>query len=214
VIVRNLHKWIKTDRKGKRYSGYGEILSKLLKRAVKENIPAVLLMDKIREGAAKRIPPQRLITAVKNELTRLKTAKAIVYRQNIKPENEDQYANRLKHISILLLGGIKDKTITGLFNLMAETKRTADDILAACDVLVEFNSINLLAQDDLYGVGKALLFSRLKASTFSGISSIYLNARAKRIKTEDILTIIKNTLTNGGGIIQLDQEISNRGRHR
>ncbi len=189
-------------------------MSELLKTALQENIPGVLLMDKIREGAAKHIPPQRLITAVNNELNRLKTAQIIVYEQNIKPENEDRYANRLKHISILLLGGIKDKTITRLFNLMAKTSRTADDILAACDVLVEFNSINLLSQDDLYGIGKALLSSRLKASTFSGISSVYLNARAKRIKTEDILTIIKNTLTNGGGIIQIDQEISNRGRYR
>lgn len=210
----NFNKWILNDTRGKRYSDYRQYFNELFDAASKQNIPAALLINKIHEGAAKNIPPQRLIKAVSNELIRLETAKYILDNEKITPKDYGYYEDTLKHISILLLGGIESKTIIRLLKLKDKYSRTADDILTACDVLIQFNSIDRLSQGDLYSTGRALLMSRLKSASFSSIASIYLNARAKRIKTGDILKIIETTLENGGGLIQIDREISDRGRNR
>ena len=210
----SFNKWILNDRRGKRYADYSQFFNKLLNSAVKQDIPVDLLTIKIREGAAKNIPGQRLIAAISNELERLKTAKIILTDGKITLKNYNRYENTLKHISILLLGGLKSKTITNLFKIKDKYSRTINDVLTACDVLIQINSIDRLSQADLYNTGRALLISRLKSSYFSNIASIYLNARAKRIKSDDILKIIQRTLANGGGLIEIDQEISDRGTYR
>ncbi|RKX83230.1 MAG: hypothetical protein DRP57_08325 [Spirochaetes bacterium] len=214
VSQQSFKKWLMNNPRGKRYAGYTEYFNSLFESASEDDIPAELIITKIREGAVKNIPPRRLITAVSNELYRLKTAKNILDTEKIVIRDYSSYKDTLKHISILLLGGVEAKTIKELFKQNDKYSRTENDVLAACDVLVQFNSIAQLSQSDLLKTGRALLMSRLKSASFSSLASIYLNARAKRIKTDDILRIIQRTLSRGGGLIQIDQEISDRGSYR
>ena len=213
-----LLKWLNNDSRGRRYLGYEDFLSGLFDSAAKEGIPAELLMNKLREGAAKNVPPQRLIAALSKEQERLKTARGILEDYGIKFEKTEDYYDTLKHLSIILLGGVEEKTLRNLIDISIDTSPgTSVDfsgLLLACDVLVQFNSIDILTQDEMYDLGKSLLLSKLKPAAYSNLASLYLSARARRVRKTELLKLIETTLLHGGGLIQLDQEISERYRKR
>ncbi len=211
----SLDRWFKTDPRAKQYSQSQSQIKSIFITASKAELPTWVLMEKLQEGASKHVPSPRLILGLNNELKRLKLAKSIVERYNIPYKDKNELGIKLKHLSLILMGGIEYNTIIQFLNADQKNNYGEEKIFSLFDLLVQIKSINrAITQSELLLLGLSILNSKLKAKSYSPIASIYLRAKASGLRDKTITSTIENVLKHGGGLVQLDYELRQRGNSR
>lgn len=177
-------------------------------------IPPRNLIEKINEGVSKRIQPLLLLSALRDEAARLKTAQIILSSTTNDLFKEDVYVSLLKEISIFLLGGIEEKNIREFITLSIHKDPDLVTFLILGRTLLSILSITDISAENQLLLGESLLSGDFSISGYPSISSLFLKGKLKRLESEEIISIIVNSLKNGDGIIRMNNEINRRGKSR
>lgn len=212
---RRIIQWFETSSNAEGYREIQPELISLFRDADDIGIPADLLLGKVKEGAAKGIPSSRLLPAVRNEKERLVQGLEIIENAGyFSAGSREELSRHLKLLGIILREGMSEAVLT---DVLREARRLDMDLsegMSACSAVFQIRKVTSLAGDDLIRLGKALFESSLPPSKYASVSSIFLKGQVKRISERDILEIALRVFNDGGGLIQLEREMSRRGRRR
>lgn len=166
------------------------------------DLPAELLVPKLEEGIAKRIPAQRVLDALKREREGLLKARALILRVE---GGEQVLADRASwaRTANLLAGGISETEIEGLILLCRSRVgdfRPATYLYAA---LKEWG----LGQEPSFSLIGALLRSSISADSFMGVMDLLATGRRRRIAPEELVRRIEEHLKQVKRIEELEKWI-------
>ncbi len=207
--------WLRQDPRAAAYRDFEPALSRMVSEATAAGVPPALLLDKLREGAAKGVAPDRLTSGLVSEVARLQAAALILRRQDAVPTDQRQYQDMLRNLSYAQAAGIGVQTLESLFATARGLGRPALEAIAACNALIQMRSLSKLSDEDLRRLGDAILSSRQPASAFRSIPPLYLKARAAGLSESEILdSVIVDTLRHGGGLVQMEEQIRTKRKGR
>lgn len=205
-----LSAWYASDPRARGYEEVRDELLELFAAARQEDVPTGPLLDKLREGASKGVEAERLLGAVRDAVDRLVQARSIL----------DEAAGttaagpeEVQALSLLLLQGLSDELARELLGSGLQSRRSLPVIRAACTAVASLQAMAESLDDPVaLNVGSLLLASRLPASAYGSLVSIYAKARAAGLEEGEILQeVIIGTLAAGGGLVAMDEKI-NRGQ--
>ena len=202
--------WLRKDEKGKQYQKAEEELRGILDDAEEEEIPSGILMNKVREGASKRVTEEVLVSAVESELARLRTARTILEANAVSFPSEEAYQNALKELSLFLLNGLTEEQLSRLLAEAQAGRMGIRAALAAGKTLMVIVAINGLDEQQISRLGDALLASEFSPEGYDSVASLFLKANVYRIDIADIVEPVIEILRGGGGLVQLENAVRRR----
>jgi len=155
----------------------------LAERLRAEGLPESLLLDRIREGLSKRIPPERLVQALQDETGRLTTGAALLKSQGLLPSDKNQAALLVGQIVLLLRSGLRDAEISAALaaatasDPRADPKNSVHRALAALGAVVVAEARAPLPETERRALVQNLLASRKDERTFDSTLRDYLAAK-------------------------------------
>jgi hypothetical protein len=207
--------WFKSDPLAPAYQGVEEQIRLVFDDAGRSGLPLRLLMEKLKEGAAKGVDPDKLAGGLRAEADRLLLAQEIFARRNVIFAGPGAREEAMQKVSIALLAGLSPELIEELFALGRPPARGPADAEAACAALIQMRESGRLAEKDLLRLGVALMSSRLPASTFRSIPPFFIKARARDIGERELLdSIVIKALESGGGLVQMEDSLRLRLKRR
>jgi hypothetical protein len=202
-----LSSWFAGDPRARAYEAVEAELQGLVAEARRREVPIGPLIDKLREGAAKGVDPQRLLDAVGETIDQLARARFVL--EQSAGEFSGSEAD-LQAVS-LLLRGLPEETAIELITFGLEKGREMKAIRAAGDAITRLRSIAELEEGETLKVGMLLLSGKMPVSSFGSLPSIYLKGRASGLSDREILDeVIIETLASGGGLIAMHRKINRR----
>jgi len=210
--------WFRENRESVRYDQIEDELHSLFSSAEAAQIPPELLMEKLREGAAKRIAPDRIFKALQDELQLLYTAREIISSAGFSSINRtsdnrtSELKNGLKITVIMLREGIGEKAVR---ELLTEAKRRGIPLasaISACSAVFHVAKITELSDTELIRLSAALYSSNLTPSNYDTVPSVFVKGRVNRLSDADILDLVESVFSRGGGLIRVERELRTRVR--
>jgi hypothetical protein len=203
-----LSAWFRSDPKARPYAAVQAEIAATFDEAAGAGLPAWVLMEKLREGAAKGVPAGRLATGLRAEATRLSQAADILLRARTSVADRRERDETLRAVSIALLAGFSPGAVETLLVLVAPPARGPQDAVAALAAVIPVKDASLLSEADLVRLGAALLQSRLPSTAFKSIGSFFLKASASGARDGDILDdMVIPALRGGGGLVQMEEQL-------
>jgi hypothetical protein len=199
-----LSSWFASDPRARAYEGVETELEGLIDEARLKKVPIGPLLDKLREGAAKRVDPGRLLDAVGETIDQLARARSVLEQSagGFSASEED-----LQAVS-LLLRGLSEELAVELIAFGLEHGREMRAIRAAGDAITRLRAIAELEEGETLKVGTLLLAGKVPVFAYDSLPSIYLKGKASGLSDRMILDeVIIETLDSGGGIIAMHTKI-------
>jgi hypothetical protein len=239
-VKNELETWFQDNPGAEKYRDIGYQILSILTRSQQLSIPTELLMEKLREGASKRVPPSLLVQALSEEAERLSDIVDMINEidsrnekiegrpffdterageEGIVTPEEDGFRlkNRsdiIKQLSLFQRSGLGLNSMNRILEearILGKSKHIAFQSLSA---LIKIPGVSSLSEHEVTGLGEALLQSNLSPSSYATLSSIFLKGRIYQMSYSTISSIVIEILKKGGGLIQIEQEITRRGRKR
>lgn len=208
-----LQDWFSDSGESGRYTTIEDDLYPIFRLADNSGVPPALLMEKLREGAAKGIPGGRLLSALRSELERLISAGDILDGSGYFADvGSSETQNAYKIIAIMLREDIPEEKIRQLLEKGRERNLPLTAATAACSAVFQVSSVTDLRENELLRLGTSLYDSDLGPSNYDAVVSIFVRGRVNRLEDEEILDIIEDVFTRGGGLIRLERELNKRTR--
>jgi hypothetical protein len=199
-----LTSWFATDRRARAYLGVETELQSLFDQARLHKVPIGPLIDKLREGAAKRVEPERLLNAVGETIDQLARARSVLVQasgSSLESEEDVQAVS-------FLLRSLPEELARELIASGLDKGRDMRAIRAAGDAIASLLSIAELEEGEAVMVGKLLLAGEMRVRAYGSLPSIYLKAKASGLTDREILDeVIIGTLESGGSIASMHKKI-------
>jgi len=206
-----LDSWFDTDVRGPAYASIRQDLAFLADALGNRNIPVKLLVDRLSEGAAKKIPPDKLLEALRKDSEDLIFIGAL-YESGYPAVAGDARAQK----ECLLLGGLILRSGIGREDFEAclpqagsespAVKRSLDALLAVASV----HRRSPLASAQILRLTQALYSSPEKSGRFPSLSSLFVRYRSGGLAQAEIAEAVIGVFERGGGFMQAENEISRR----
>jgi hypothetical protein len=235
VDIPDLDQWFKEQPDAASYLSIKEDLSFLFSEARARNLPLSLLYERLREGISKHVPPQRLLKALEFDVEQLsrivemmKVVDALSFSRReihffIKEGIQWDVLNReqntpvfdlIHQLSLLNRSGISIESMSNLFTCAIENEKSINTMLPVLHSLIKIPGLDNLKERETVDLGKALIKSALSPDSYGTLSSIFVKGRIYHLNYSTISDIVVKVLNRGGGIVQIEQEIIQRGRKR
>lgn len=199
--------WLKTEPMATPYRDLAPSIVQVFEAAQSEGLPLELLFDKLKEGAAKRVPPGRLKPVLEGELNRLLDVRKVLEEGFGKDVRKDPFfLQGMKVGSLALLSGFP---IEGL-NIVCASIIGMEKMISLVPPLTEMHRVEALPLQPLSSFARALSTSSIPPAQYGTFVSLYLKAVAGRIPPADTLRIMTDVLKAGGGILQIERELARR----
>ena len=234
-VQQALDAWFAGRPESAAYNSIKNELYTLFSRAYTLTIPLTILFERLQEGASKRIPAQKLLKALEEEVERL--YKILVMINEIdslsllqgevsfftslgtesgpgEKGDEEIHTNLIHQLSIFNRSGISVRSMSSLFSLALETEKSKGAMFLVLHGLIKIPGLGNLDDEETTDLGTALLKSTLSPESYGTISSIYVKGRTYQLNYSTITEIVIDVLNRGGGLVQIEQEIIRRGRKR
>ncbi len=203
-----LSSWFLTDRRARAYTGVQAELQGLIDEARLQNVPIGPLIDKLREGASKRVEAERLPGALRETIDRMLRARSILEQAGAADAGSEE---NVQAVSVLLQRGLPEELARQLIARALQAGRGMQAARAACDAVTSLLAVRAMGEQDALKVGELLLASKLPVPAYRSLVSVYLKAKASALDNSEILNdVIISTLESGGGIVSMDEKIGGR----
>lgn len=204
-VSAELREWLEAGRGAQRYSGIAGSLMDIVTGTEGKGLPGGVLLDRIREGAAKAVSPQRLLDATTAEAGRLEAVAVLLGSAGLDPERDAERVYGI--LSLCLRGGIRTGTLGALLHEGRLSTEPLERALAAAQAILGLAGITTLEPSDLERLGVSLIRGRLPWRAFGSMEALFAKARSAGRSDEATLQIVVTTLERGGGMIQLSDAI-------
>jgi hypothetical protein len=193
---------------GASYRSVAAELEHLFSEAEAQNIPADILLDKLKEGSAKRVSGSQMVQALRTEVERLTKAIQLLSKEGRNPSGDRVLA--LKALSLLLQGGVPVDTIDAVLEYASLVEKPSNRAIAALSASFRVIAIAQAPADLLRPLSECLVRSTLQETQFSQLSSLAVRAKSKQIQGENLIKLIIGSLDSGSGLTALDRELQRR----
>jgi len=204
-----LSSWYNSDPHATAYAGVHAELARVFAEADQRHISRTLLMDRLQEGVAKGVLPDRLVSAMHGELTLLSRARVIVEKAKCAGNIFSPLKNEtLKDIAIYLRSGLSDDIITDLMSAGSGRPGGKESALAACGAIMDLRAVAPLEDADSLQIGKLLMASGMQPSGYASLALVYGLGISRGLNHDALVhDVIINTLSSGGGLAVMTQKI-------
>ncbi len=204
--------WFQADPKAAAYRSVQAEVEAVIEEATSAGVPADLLVDKLREGASKRVPPGVLVSAVRAEADRLHVAADMLARETQDRTIDEAIREReLKSMSLLLLAGASSASVEAVAASAAAAGRSGADASEAFAVLLQARLSVNVGDKAIAALGSALLQSKLPRAAFASVPGILQDASARGLDIASAAASLVSILQAGGGTVEMQQEIRKEG---
>jgi len=190
------------------YRSVASELEHIFTEAEKRNIPGDILMDKLKEGSAKRVSGSRMVQALQAEVERLTKAIQLLSKAGREPIGDKKPA--LQALSLLLQGGVPVDTIDAVLEYAHLVEKPSNRAIAALSASFRVIAIAQAPAALLRPLSECLVRSTLQDSQFSQLSSLAVRAKSTQIRGENLIKLIIGSLDSGSGLTALDRELHRR----
>lgn len=212
VGATELARWLATGTAAQRYGVVRESLSAIIASADLEGLPSLVLVERLKEGAAKGAPPPSLVAAGQADLDRLRSAGSLLRGAGAVSLADPERVFRA--ISLGLRAGLSEATFASLLGDSGGTPRMLDRSLAACETLLGLTGLTDLSQEELVRLGRALIAGKVPEAAWGSIVAVFAKGRAGKLDDGEILSLVTGVLERGGGMIQISGSVEAEARRR
>jgi hypothetical protein len=205
-----LDEWFRESEHASRYEDQRDDFRRLLEQARTDGVPPELMMLVLREGAAKRVSPSRLVAAMEEEGERLATSRTLLEEADLLPIRNADIRDALRELSVYQVAGVEPDSIRAIL----DATESLEVGLQAVSAVAQIVAIQPLSEPTTAELGRSILTSDLTPATFGSVSSAYLRGTLAGLPPQSVARIIIDVLDAGGGLIQIDRELRARGRRR
>ncbi len=204
-----LKTWYGSDPRSAAYASARGELGHIFSEAGQRHVPQWLLMERLREGEAKGIPPDTLVSALHGELGRLEQARLLMANAGLRGTFLSRPGDEtLKEVGIYLRAGLPDKLVGELLAAGAGMQRGYESALAACGAIMDLRAVAPLEDADSAQIGKLLMASGMQPSGYASLALVYGLGRSRGLSHEALVhDVIMSTLSAGGGLAIMNQKI-------
>jgi hypothetical protein len=153
-------------------------LAETLKSA---GLPEVLLLDRIKEARSKRVPPARLIAALREETPRFVASAGLLRSKGLLPSRPADTAILVSQMSILLRSGLTESEVAAALAAAVKSRQEgstplvqAERALTALGTVVAIAARTSLSEDERRALAAALIVSSRDPRQFDSLASTYL----------------------------------------
>ncbi|HUX12681.1 MAG TPA: hypothetical protein VMW87_06610 [Spirochaetia bacterium] len=186
-----------------------------------DGLPSRLLDDVLREGAAKRVPPSRLLAALQAAASRIRTAAGILkdsqmWPESLTPQVVSLREELVRRLCIVLQGGVSPLIVSTLMSSVTGggASPSAERALRLCESLVAILQVAAVPGPDLLSMATTLLSSRLPDASFQSLPALFVRGRIYGLDATTLAQTVTAIASRGGGIILMDNEIRRIGGRR
>jgi hypothetical protein len=209
---KELSSWIRKNPQGQQYEKAEPQLGRIMGDAEEEEIPPEILMNKVKEGASKKVGQEALITALEQELARLRIAQRILQSTGAEIPSEKAYHSALQDMSLVLLNGLSKEILEALIREAQKEELGIDAAIQAGKSLMIIASLEEIPNEKLMQLGSALLASDFPPKGYGSVASLFIKANVNKVRSGELIDQVIRILNEGGGLIQLEREIGSRTR--
>jgi hypothetical protein len=203
--------WYRSDPRAAAFAGVHDELGRIFSQARRQHIPETLLAARLREGAAKRVPADRMVSALRADLELLVRARLLVARAGgggtfLSARGVSD--GTLKEVGIYLRAGLPDHLIGELLSAGSGIRGGTESALAACEAILDLRAVAPIEDADSLQIGKLLMASGMQPSGYSSLALVYGLGMSRGLSQDHLVhDVIINTLSTGGGLAIMNQEI-------
>ena len=210
-LKREMELWLNTSA-GKRYKTKEEEFYRLLETAGLAGIPLSLMWERIALGAARRIEPLPLLNALEEDLVRFSSVNRIIKTSNFYFSSREEATLLLKGFYTFLIGGLEIGTLDGILSLAVLNGKDSEAVLALGTLILKVHQSFRPKEANLTQIAEAVFNSKISPSSYDSLAAFFVKARTVPLTFQNTLDIFISVLSRGGGILQLEQELSRRSR--
>jgi len=202
--------WYKSDPRAASYAGVRDQLGQVFSQARRARIPEALLASRLREGAAKKVPADRLPGVLRADVELLERAGRIVFHAGLGGNLLSRGASdeALKEVAIYLRAGLPDHLIGDLLSAGSGARGGQESALAACQAIMDLQAVAPVEEADSLQIGKLLMASGMQPSGYSSLALVYGLGMSRGMSRDNLVhDVIINTLSTGGGVAIMNQKI-------
>jgi hypothetical protein len=204
-----LGSWYSSDPRAAAYSGTRAEFSRIFSQAAREHVPQKILLNKLREGEAKGVPANTLVSSLRSELALLSRAKVILARAGFGGTFLSPVADEtVKDVEVYLRSGLPDQLVRNLLSASAARHAGKQAALAACGAIMDLRAVAPMEDADSLQIGRLLLASGLPPSGYGSLALVYGLGKSRGLSHDALVhDIIINTLRSGGGLAIMKRKI-------
>ena len=196
-----------------RQSEYGKVYNPLLSvflELEQQGLPTEILVDKLKEGLSKKVSPARLLTGIKNEALRIKQTSVLINKVQFVFKDESEKKELYRNMSLFLLGGLSQDMLESMLQGVRSKEQAVQVFQSLGTTILKLKTITGLSSSEFLSLSQVLLNSALKFPSYPMITSLFVQAKYRRMSDQEILSLVVNILNRGGGILQIEEELSRR----
>ncbi|MBN1798203.1 MAG: hypothetical protein JW822_06485 [Spirochaetales bacterium] len=188
---------------------YGSLLSVFL-GLEQQGLPLESLLDKLKEGLAKKVSPEKLLAGIENEALRIKQAYALLNRVQFSFENENEKNQLYNRISLYLLGGLSEDLVESMLRGAKNKKPALKVFQSLGTTILKLKTITGLNEGEFMSLSQVMLNSALSYTNYSMITALFVKAKFRKVSDQEMFSLVIYILKRGGGILQIEEELSRR----
>ncbi len=210
-----LQRWMASSGSHASYKGVEKELSTLFAQAEMLSLPTELLIRRLNLAVARRLPPEVVVSGIREEVSRLHTSAELLSRLQESREGRQlvsgvRRADFLGALSIYLSGGLSESLLLDLLDRAATLGKSADDAFRVCAVVLQVEKLNEFDQAVVSEFGLSLLSSKVDPSGYGAVGSFIARAAATKRGGDSLLREVSRILRQGGGLPQMELELGRR----
>lgn len=206
--------WIQSEPRAHVYETVRPEILGFFDSAQKAGIPTGPLLDKLKEGVYKGVPAELLVSTLHAELDRLSVATKLVTRAERVFSEPAAREEAVRTVSLLLSAGTEAQTVQSLLAAAAGARRDSSDTMLGMAVLLQMKLSVNLSDASLQLLGTALFRSRQPSAVFGSVPAFFLRASSQGLEADKIVSMIVDVLNNGGGLIQMQDQLQDEASAR
>ncbi|MDA8425358.1 MAG: hypothetical protein M0Z80_04415 [Treponema sp.] len=205
------------------YSGIRAEVESLAASASAQGVPERLFVRRLAEGAEKRIPPERLVAALREDARRFAEVALMLGERSLLPPESERAGELIWQGSLLLRAGSRSADLAaaldavasgaakaGAGGAFAQAQRAEDSLAAAIALEARFH----FASSSVGRLAAAIARSRLERGIFASLVSVFARAAASGLSADAAADSVIRVLDAGGSLDALEREIQRRTRYR
>jgi hypothetical protein len=215
--------WFDTSPSSAVYAGIRSEVASLAASAAARGVPESLFVRRLAEGAEKRIPPERLISALRDDAERFTDVALMLSDRRLLPSETAPAGELIWQGGLLLRAGVTSADIAAALGAAASIggMPTAGDAYArarrafeALGTAVSLNARYSLSPDAFARLAVSIVRSPLDRGVFASLVSIFARGRASGLSADTVADIVVRVLDSGGSFGAIEREMQRRTRYQ
>ncbi len=192
------------------YAAIGQGYAAISERLAQRGVPPEILEERLREGIAKRVPPDRLKGFLQSEEVRLGRIADALRSSGLILDDPQARREQFKALSMVTTGILSPDTVEAYTAVLTPGQASADSLTSWAAVCISLYNLSSLTDGDMRALGEAVLKSKLKKDGYAIIPGLFLKARRNGLSDLQTLKIILRVIKAGGGELQIEDELRRR----